>query len=206
MKFAREIYSFGSHAGSFEGYVYGYTKVDLNYLPGWVANLLKEYLSLPDDVRGDIQPDLNGTLGRAVRTLAPYLGMDHEVLATLQQMIQGKLPESSNDFTRTGQVQPGSYRELYDFAANAGAFEGYVYISEKVDYTKLPTWVGNLLEQWRRLSTEVRTAIEPLTDFTLGRAFHSLKPFLDKDDVVIKNLKTMLKGKLPASADDFIRH
>lgn len=206
MKFAREIYDFGSHAGSFEGYVYGFTKVDLKYLPGWAANLVKEYRSLPDDVRAEIQPNLDGTLGRAVRTLAAHLGMDHQVIGLLREMIQGKLPDSSNDFTRTGQLEPGSYRELYEFAANAGAFEGYVYIAEKADLTKLPYWVESLVREWRALSPEVRAAIEPSTNLTLGRAFQSLKPYLAEDDGVIVNLKTMLKGKLPESADDFIRH
>jgi hypothetical protein len=206
MKLAREIYDFGAHAGSLEGYVYGYTKVDLKYLPRWSANLVEEYRSLPDSVRAEIQPSLDGTLGRAVRTLAPHLGEDHQVIGLLKEMIQGRLPDSPDDFTRMGQVQPGSYRALYDFAANAGAFEGYVYIPERSDQTKLPRWAENLVKQWRALSHEVRTAIEPSTNLTLGRALQSLKPYLGEDDGVMVNLKTILRGKLPASADDFSRH
>ena len=206
MKSAREIYDFGSHAGSFEGYVYGYTKVDLTYLSGWAANLVKEYGLLPDDVRAEIQPGLDATLGRAVRTLAPHMGEDCHVIALLKEMIQGRLPDSPDDFTLMGQVQQGSYRDLYEFAANAGAFEGYVYIPERADYTKLPTWVENLVRQWRALSPEVRTDIEPSTNLTLGRAIQSLKSCLGEDDGIIVNLKSMLRGELPASADDFIKH
>jgi len=206
MKSAREIYDFGAHAGSLEGYVYGYTKVDITYLPGWAANLVKEYGLLPDDVRAEIQPGLDGTLGRAVRTLAPHLGEGHDVIGLLKKMIQGKLPDSPDDFTRLGQVQQGSYRELYEFAANAGAFEGYVYIPERPDHTKLSAWVENLVKQWWALSPEVRTDIEPSTNLTLGRAIQSLKPYLGEDDQIIVSLKSILKGKLPASADDFVRH
>ena len=206
MKLASEIYDFGAHAGSFEGYVYGHTKVDLKYLPRWAANLVHEYRSLPDDIRAEIQPGVDGTLGRAVRTLEPHLGVDHHVIGLLKEMIQWKLPDSPDDFTRMGQVQPGSYRELYDFAANAGTFEGYVYIPENADHAKLPRWVELLVKQWRALSPEVRAAIEPSTNLTLGRALQSLKLCLDEDDGVIVSLKTILRGKLPASADDFIRH
>jgi len=206
MKSAREIYDFGAHAGSFEGYVYGYTGVDLKYLPGWAANLVKEYGLLPDDIRSDIQPGLDGTLGRAVRTLAPHLGEDHSVVGLLKEMIRGKLPDSPDDFTRLGQVRQGSYRELYEFAANAGAFEGYVYIPERVDRTKLSGWVENLVKQWNGLSPEVRTAIEPSTSLTLGRAIQSLRSGPGEDEVIIVRLKSILRGKLPASADEFIRH
>ncbi|MDA8307626.1 MAG: hypothetical protein M0Z81_12455 [Deltaproteobacteria bacterium] len=204
MKLAAETYDFGAHAGSFEGYVYGYIKVDLTYLPGWSANLLEEYRALPDDIRREIQPGLDGTLGRAIRTLAPHLDAEDEVLRRLHEMIEANLPDSPDDFTRRAKARPGSHLELYEFAANAGAFEGYVYIGERVDYTKLPRWIENLVKEWGALFPEVKTLIQPSVNLTLGRALHSLSAWLDEDDPVIAPLKTMLRGKLPASANDFI--
>jgi hypothetical protein len=206
MKLAGEIYEFGAHAGSFEGYVYGYTRVDLAYLPGWAANLLKEYRSLPDGIRAEIQPGLDMTLGRAVRSLAPHLGENHQVLGLLEEMIQGNLPDSPDDFTRDAQVKPGSYREIYEFGAKAGAFEGYVYKAEKAACTGLLPWAENLVKKWRALPSDVRAAIEPSTGLTLGRAIQSLKSCLHEKDGVIVSLKEIVKGKLPASADDFVRH
>ena len=206
MKLSREIYEFGAHAGSFEGYVYGYTKVDPGYLPQWAANLLKEYHSLPGDVIAEIQPGLDGTLGRAVRTLGLHLGEDHQIIVLLKEMIRGKLPDSPDDFEWMKQLQPGSCRELYEFAASAGAFEGYVYMLERADRTQLADWSENLANKWRALSAEVRAAIELSTNLTLGRALHSLKAFLNENDPVIFNLKIIVRGRLPASADDFIKH
>lgn len=206
MKPVREIYEFGAHAGSLEGYVYGYTRVDLSYLPGWAANLLKEYRSLPDDIRAEVQPGLDMTLGRAVRSLAPHLGEDHQVIRLLLEMIRGNLPDSPDDFTRELKVQPGSYREIYEFGAKAGAFEGYVYKAEKAACTELTPWAENLVKKWNALPADVHAAIEPSTSLTLGRAIQSLRSCLDEKDGVIVSLKEIVKGKLPASADDFVRH
>ena len=38
------------------------------------------------------------------------------------------------------------YKDLYAFAASAGAFEGYVYLREKVNPDYLPLWVDNLVK------------------------------------------------------------
>lgn len=96
----------------------------------------------------------------------------------------------------------GIYRELYDFAAKAGALEGYVYPKEKVDPSYLPLWVGHLVEQYRQLPLEVREDFQSLCDGTLGRAIRSLIPLVGEDHEVIKKLKTMVE-KLPSSPNDF---
>ena len=97
------------------------------------------------------------------------------------------------------------YRELYDFAAGAGAFEGYVYPKE-LDLSNLPRWAGNLVKQFEALPPEIRTEIQPLSDATLGRAVQSLIPVLGEDHEVVKQLKGLIRGKLPSSSDDFQRH
>ena len=57
----------------------------------------------------------------------------------------------------------GIYQEVYDFAAKAGALEGYVYPKEKVDLSYLPRWVDNLVTQYHRLPPEIlRTESSPM--------------------------------------------
>ena len=97
----------------------------------------------------------------------------------------------------------GIYREVYDFAAKAGALEGYVYPKEKVDLSYLTDWVNNLVSQYYRLPSEVREEFQGLCNGTLGRVIQSLLPSLGEDDEVIKKLKGILSGKLPLSPNDF---
>ncbi len=94
----RELYDFASKAGALEGYVYHKDKVEPSYLPGWVEHLVEQYLQLPPEVREDFQPLCDGTLGRAIRSLIPLLGEDHEVIKKLKVMVKN-LPSSPNDFT-----------------------------------------------------------------------------------------------------------
>ncbi|MBN1104386.1 MAG: hypothetical protein JXL84_13295 [Deltaproteobacteria bacterium] len=206
MELAREVYDFGAHAGSLEGYVYAWTGVDPEYLPRWVENLVKEYRSLPEGVVAEIQPGLDGTLGRAVRTIAPHMGESHAVIGNLKVMIKGKLPASPDDFTRVGKVVPGSYREIYEFAANAGAFEGYVYIPERADYKRLSPWAENLARQFHTLPPDVRDRIQPSCDMTLGRALQALRRFLEDEDRTMLSLKGVIKGEIPSSHKDFVKH
>ena len=206
MELAREIYDFGAHAGSLEGYVYGWINADPEYLPGWSQNLVKEYQALPEKVMAEIQPALDGTLGRAVGTIVRQLGEDHVVVKNLMGMIKGKLPLSPDDFSRVGEVRPGSYRELYEFAANAGAFEGYVYIPERADYKKLSPWVENLVRQFRAFPPDVAGAIQSSCNMTLGRALQSLKRFLDDEDRMIVSLRSIIKGDIPSSPQAFVKH
>jgi hypothetical protein len=97
----------------------------------------------------------------------------------------------------------GIYQKVYEFAASAGAFEGYVYPKEKVDLRSLPRWVDHLMAQYQDLPAEVRQEFQALCDGTLGRAIQSLRPSLGEDHEVIKKLKRLVSGKLPASPDDF---
>ena len=97
------------------------------------------------------------------------------------------------------------YRDLYDFAASAGAFEGYVYPKE-LDVNSLPKWLSNIVKQYEALPEEVKTEIQAMTDATLGRAVQSLTPVVGEDHELVTQLKGMIKGKLPSSSDDFDKH
>lgn len=99
-----------------------------------------------------------------------------------------------------------NYRELFDFASGAGAFEGYVFHKEVVNPKYLPRWVENLVKQYQALPEEIRNEIQPLLDGTIGRARLSLLPYLEEDHEIILTLKSMIKGDLlPTSPEDFIK-
>lgn len=203
---ARMVYEFGAHAGALEGYVYQWFRVDTAYLPRWTENLLKEYQSLPEDLRAELQDGVDGTLGRALISIQTNLGQDDAAAANLKPTVAGKLPTSPEDFELRGQAPPGSLRELYEFAANAGAFEGYVYFTDRVDYKALQPWADNLTRQFGALPEEFQAAIAESCRQTLGRAVQSLKPFLGDSDPVIRSLMSMIQGDLPQSPDDFVKH
>ncbi len=97
----------------------------------------------------------------------------------------------------------GAYQKVYEFAASAGALEGYVYPKERVDLRSLLRWVNHLVAQYEDLPAGVRLEFQVLCDGTLGRAIQSLQPILGGDHEVIQKLKKMVVGKLPLSYDDF---
>ena len=98
----------------------------------------------------------------------------------------------------------GIYQEVYDFAAKAGALEGYVYPKEKADLSYLPRWVDNLVTQYHRLPPGAKEEFQSLCNGTIGRAIQSLLPSLGEDHEVIKKLKSVIRGKLPLSPNDFV--
>jgi hypothetical protein len=96
----------------------------------------------------------------------------------------------------------GIHKKVYDFAAKAGSLEGYVYPKD-LDISYLPLWTDHLVEEYQGLPREVREEIQSMCDETLGRTIQSLLSVLDEDHEVIKKLKSLVKGKLPSSPDDF---
>ena len=97
------------------------------------------------------------------------------------------------------------YQKIYEFAASAGAFEGYVYRRPKaeIDFEALSNWVNNLLDAYQHLTSDVRSEFQSACDGTLGRALQSLVLELGQEHEVIAKLKKMIEGQLPDSADDF---
>ena len=94
----QDLYDFAAKAGSLEGYVYPKEKVNIRYLPRWSDNVVKQYQDLPPEAREEIQSQCNETLGRAIQSIVPILGEDHEVIKKLKGLVKGKLPSSSDDF------------------------------------------------------------------------------------------------------------
>ncbi|MBI5443966.1 MAG: hypothetical protein HY900_22505 [Deltaproteobacteria bacterium] len=96
----KELYDFAASAGALEGYVYPRERVDASGLGDWVANLVRQYGQLPEEARASFQPSLDRTLGRAIHSLVPLLGPDHECVRALEALVQGERPSSWNDFEK----------------------------------------------------------------------------------------------------------
>jgi hypothetical protein len=95
------------------------------------------------------------------------------------------------------------FARIYEFAASAGAFEGYVYRREGLDTKALLNWVGNLKAAYALLPMEVLGEIQPSVDQTLGRAMQSLILVFGEDHGIVEKLRSMTKGRVPVSPDDF---
>jgi hypothetical protein len=93
-------------------------------------------------------------------------------------------------------------RQVYDFAAKAGALEGWVYKRE-VDVSYLPMWIQHLVDLYGGLPEDVRTEIQDMCNETVGRTIQSLLPFLGEEHELMKKLRGMTVGKIPSDPDDF---
>ena len=71
-----KIYEFAASAGALEGYVYKKEKIDPNEINNWVNNLVSAYKNLPKEAIDEFHSSLDGTLGRAIRSLIAVLGED----------------------------------------------------------------------------------------------------------------------------------
>ncbi len=95
------------------------------------------------------------------------------------------------------------FKSIYEFAASAGAFEGYVYRRDDLDMKALANWAANLKAAYAILPQEVLVEIQPSIDRTLGRAVQSLSLALGEGHGLAEKLRSMTKGRLPKSPDDF---
>jgi len=96
----------------------------------------------------------------------------------------------------------GIYQSVYDFAAKAGSLEGYVYPKD-LDLQYLSQWADNLVGLYHGLPSEVREEIQKECNETIGRTIQSLLPLLGEGHEVIRKLRSLVKGNLPSSPDDF---
>lgn len=98
------------------------------------------------------------------------------------------------------------YTKIYQFASSLGALEGYVYrkkSSEELGMESLAKWIDNIMMAYSYFPAEVLDEFQHDCDRTAGRAIHSLNPVLGQDHDLIKKLRTLVKGDMPVSADDF---
>ncbi|MGD9055261.1 MAG: hypothetical protein PVJ41_01025 [Desulfobacterales bacterium] len=97
------------------------------------------------------------------------------------------------------------YQQIYEFAASAGAFEGYVYRRSKdeIDTNALSNWADNLFEAYQQLPADAIGECQSACNQTLGRAIKSLMAEFGEDYELISKLQKLVKGKLPKDPDDF---
>jgi len=95
-----QLYEFSASAGALEGFVYRRPDVEAGAIEKWVENLGESYQLLPAEVLKEIQPSLDGTLGRAVNSVRNVLGEEHALVRKLESMVKGPLPASPDDFQR----------------------------------------------------------------------------------------------------------
>lgn len=95
------------------------------------------------------------------------------------------------------------YKNIYEFAASAGALEGFVYHKESMNPDDISNWINNLADAYAILPREAIDEIQPSIDQTIGRAVRSLVPLLGEGHVLVKKLGSMTTGPLPESSDDF---
>ena len=97
-----QIYELAASAGALEGYVYrrDVDRIDSPALSGWIANLQRACELLPADARRAIQPGLDRTVGRAIRSLELLYAPDHPDIRALRSITAGDLPSGPDDFTR----------------------------------------------------------------------------------------------------------
>jgi hypothetical protein len=104
---------------------------------------------------------------------------------------------------QTERVNMNIYAQIYEFAASAGALEGYVYRKRDPDMKALPNWVNHLLSAYWLIPKEILSTFQPSVDATLGRAVLSLTPVLGEAHEIVGKLKSMVTGDLPETADAF---
>jgi len=95
------------------------------------------------------------------------------------------------------------FAQIYEFAASAGALEGYVYRREDVDMKALTGWIANLKTAYGLLPQEVLHEVQGSIDQTLGRAWKSLALGFGQDNDLAQTVKSMIKGRLPETPDEF---
>ena len=95
------------------------------------------------------------------------------------------------------------YTKIYEFSANVGAFEGYVYGKEDISPNELTKWIDNILTGHKSLTTEVTEIFQPSLDKTLGRAASSIAVFLGEDHELVRKLKSIIVDDSVKSPDDF---
>jgi hypothetical protein len=95
-----DVYEFAARTGAFEGYVYRKEKLEAGSLDRWTDHLVVQYTVIPFEVRQEFQDLCDGTIGRAIQSLIPLIGENHEIIGKLKGMTVGRLPSSPDDFSR----------------------------------------------------------------------------------------------------------
>ena len=97
------------------------------------------------------------------------------------------------------------YTEIYEFAASAGALEGYTFKKDQMAPNELDDWIHNLVKQYEGFPDEIKVHFQGSLDRTMGRAVHSLSAILGLEHEHVLSLKLLIAGDIPATSHDFNR-
>ena len=78
-----ELFKFAAKAGSLEGYLYERERLESLY--GWVGNIEKMYINLPDAIKKDIRDPLKSVLTRSLKYGEKTL--DKEIKERLEKLL-----------------------------------------------------------------------------------------------------------------------
>ena len=95
------------------------------------------------------------------------------------------------------------YTKIYEFAASAGAFEGYVYGKDKINPAEITDWSNNIVTGYHHLPAETLKQFQSSFDRTLGRAVKSLVKALGAEHEIVQKLRTIIADQSVESADNF---
>jgi len=98
-----KIYQFAASLGALEGYVYRKKSADepgMEALSPWINNIVVAYNCFPAEILNEFQRDCDRTAGRAIHSLKPVLGADHDLIKKLETLVKGEMPESADDFNK----------------------------------------------------------------------------------------------------------
>ena len=95
------------------------------------------------------------------------------------------------------------YTKIYEFSANVGAFEGYVYGKKNISPDELTKWIDNILAGHKHLTPEVTEIFQSSLDRTLSRAASSIAVFLGENHELVQKLKSIIIDNTVKSPDDF---
>jgi hypothetical protein len=81
------LFDLASRLGSLEGYLYCAEKVDKKYLPNWLQNIDRKFLSLSPEIRDDIQQQYVELLQKVHALLGRLYGDGDENTLRIAAMI-----------------------------------------------------------------------------------------------------------------------
>lgn len=96
-----------------------------------------------------------------------------------------------------------AYTKIYEFAASAGAFEGFVYGKDKINPAEITDWSNNIVTGYHHLPAETIKQFQSALDRTLGRAVKSLVQALGESHEIVQKLRTIMTDQSVDSADSF---
>ena len=99
----------------------------------------------------------------------------------------------------------GVYSDIYEFAARAGAFEGYVYQRKGLTPDSLERWVDHLVEGYKAVIPRQRKSFRICAMEPSVAQYSPSFQTIGENNEVIKKLKGLTVGRLPSSPDDFSR-